>query len=207
MRVAILGGTGPFGRALARRLVEAGDEVTIGSRDAERARMTAEELGARGARNEDAIGRAELVVLSVDADAALATARSLRHLLTDTPLLSVASRLEFAGGQAFPVPDTKSLAERISEELDVPVVAGLHSLAAGKLSAGRPDEDVLVCGSRDHDEAKQLALELARKVVAGKAVDAGPLAVARALEGMTAILVNVNRRYKVHAGISITGLS
>jgi NADPH-dependent F420 reductase len=206
VRVAILGGTGPFGRALAQRLTDAGDDVTIGSRDAERARAAAAELGVRGLRNEDAVAHADLAVLAVDADAALATANCLRNVLRDVPLLSVASRLEFAGGQAFPARDTKSLAERISEELDGPVVAGLHSLAAVKLSAGRPDEDAFICGSRDRAQAKELALELAGKVVAGRAIDAGPLAVARALEGMTATLVNVNRRYKTHAGIRVTGL-
>jgi predicted dinucleotide-binding enzyme len=61
-----------------------------------------------------------------------------------------------------------------------------------------------VCGN--DKEAKQLALELAGRVVAGRAIDAGPLACARALEGITAVLVNVNRRYKAHAGLRVTGL-
>ncbi len=85
------------------------------------------------------------------------------------------------------------------------MVAGLHSLAAGKLAHGRPDEDALVCG--DDQEAKALALELAANVVAGRALDAGPLARARALEGMTAVIVSLNKRYKGHAGLRITGLS
>ena len=204
MRVAILGGTGPFGRALAERLAEADDDVTIGSRDAERARAAGDELGVRGLRNEDAVGHADLVVLAVDADAALATAKSLRAALRHVPVLSVASRLEFAARQASPAEDSTSLAEQVSGIVEAPVAAGLHSLAAAKLAEGRPDKDALVCG--DHREAKDLALELAGKVVAGRAIDAGPLAVARALEGMTATLVNVNRRYKTHAGIRVTGL-
>ncbi len=206
MKVAILGGTGPFGRALARRLVEAGDEVTVGSRDAERARSVASELGARGDRNDAAVDGSELVVLAVDADAALDVVEGLRSVLTTTPVLSVASRLRFARATgATPAPGTKSLAERVADLVEAPVAAGLHSLAAGKLSGGRPDEDALVCG--DDGDAKALALDLAGKVVGGRAIDAGPLAVARALEGMTAVLVNVNRRYKAHSGISITGLS
>ena len=67
-----------------------------------------------------------------------------------------------------------------------------------------PDEDALVCG--DDPRAKELALELASRVVAGRALDAGPLAAARALEGLTAVIVNLNRGYKCHAGIRITGL-
>ena len=92
----------------------------------------------------------------------------------------------------------------IEDELDAPVVAGLHSLAAANLAAAPPDEDALVCG--DDARAKELALELAAKVVAGRALDAGPLASARALEGMTAVIVNLNRRYKGHAGVRIVGL-
>jgi predicted dinucleotide-binding enzyme len=78
-------------------------------------------------------------------------------------------------------------------------------LAAGKLDVEKPDEDALVCG--DDEDAKQVSLEVAGLLVAGRAIDAGPLEIARALEGMTAAIVNVNRRYKAHSGIRITGLS
>jgi NADPH-dependent F420 reductase len=200
MKVAILGGTGKFGRALATRLAEAGDDVVIGSRDAERAREIAETLRVRGARN-DEVGDVDLVVLAVEAGSALATVRSLT--LT-APLLSVAAEVEFAGGTAVPPGHMPSLAERIADVVDVKVAAGLHSLAAVKLAAGRPDQDTFVCG--DNDETKQLALELASKVVEGRAIDAGPLAAARALEAMTAVLLNVNRGYRTHAGLRVTGL-
>ena len=203
MKVAILGGTGAFGRPLARRLVEAGDDVIVGSRDATRAQETAEALGARGMRNDEAAADADLVVLAVEASAALDTVLGLTAL--SAPVFSVASRLEFGSGGARPSSDTKSLAEHIAEHVDVPVLAGLHSIAAAKLEAAHPpDEDAFVCG--DDSEAKRLALELADKIVAGRAVDAGPLQVARALEGMTAVIVNLNRRYKGHAGVRITGL-
>jgi 8-hydroxy-5-deazaflavin:NADPH oxidoreductase len=203
VKVAILGGTGPFGRALATRLAEAGDDVVIGSRDADRAAAAAAELGVGGQRNEDAVAGVELVVLAVDADAALDTARAVRELL-GAPLLSVASRLRFRDRSALPGDDAESLAEQIATVVDVPVVAGLHSLAAGKLARGRPAEDALVCGN-DAD-AKELALELAGHLVAGRAIDVGPLELARALEGMTAAIINVNRRYRAHAGIALTGL-
>ena len=197
MKVAIVGGTGDFGLALARRLVEAGDEIVIGSRAAERAQEKATEVGAAaGAANEDAVRGVNLVVLATKADAALSTAAALAAAIGETPVLSVASDLRST--------DALSLAQRTQDLLSGPVVAGLHSLAAGKLAHGRPDEDAFVCG--DDTGAKELALELAAKVVAGRALDAGPLASARALEGLTAVIVNLNKRYKGHAGVRVTGL-
>jgi NADPH-dependent F420 reductase len=204
MRVAILGGTGAFGRALAQRLAGGDDEVVIGSRDAGRAQAAAAELGVEGATNAEAIRGADLAVLAVKADAALATAEEIADALGETPLLSVASALQFTKEGVRPDPEARSLAERVAERVRAPVAAGLHTLAAANLGAAPPEEDALVCG--DDPRAKELALELAAKLVAGRAVDAGPLASARALEGLTAVIVNVNRRYKAHAGIRLTGL-
>jgi NADPH-dependent F420 reductase len=204
MRVAVLGGTGSFGQAVATRLVAAGIDVVIGSRDAERALEAASAVGADGATNAAAVNGVDLVVLAVKADAAVDTARELREAIGQTPVLSVASELSFGPGGVKPSPDATSVAQRTQDVLDAPVVAGLHSLAAATLSDAPPDEDALVCG--DDADAKVLALELAQRLVSGRAIDAGPLAGARALEGMTAVIVNVNKRYKAHAGIRITGL-
>ena len=187
MKVALIGGTGAFGKALGKRLVEAGAEVIVGSRDAARAQDAAEELGAAaGMTNEDAVRAADLAVLAVKADAALDTARELADALGGTPLLSVAAELNFGPDGVKPAPEALSLA------------------AANLGGEEQPEEDALVCG--DDERAKELALELAGTVVRGRAVDAGPLASARALEGLTAVIVNVNRRYKAHAGIRVSGL-
>jgi NADPH-dependent F420 reductase len=206
MKVAILGGTGSFGRALAARLAAIGeDEIVIGSRDRERAQQAASVLGVAGDTNEAAVAGADLVVLAVKADGALDTARVVARALGDTPLLSVATAIGFQKGMgAFPDPDARSLAERVQELVEAPVAAGLHSIAAANLDQEPPDEDALVCG--DDPRAKELALGLAQKLVAGRALDAGPLASARALEGLTAVIVNLNRRYKAHAGIRVTGV-
>jgi NADPH-dependent F420 reductase len=204
MRIAVLGGTGDFGLALAQRLVEAGEDVVIGSREAGRAQEKAAEVGASGAANEDAVAGADIVVLAVKAEAALPTAAYLADAIGRTPVLSVASELRFTKQGVFPTDEPTSVAERTQLLLRGPVTAGLHSLAAASLAHGKADGDALVCG--DDADAKELALELAGKVVTGRALDAGPLASARALEGVTAVIVNLNRRYKGHAGVRIVGL-
>lgn len=205
MKVAVVGGTGSFGTALAKRLAAAGYAVVIGSRDVERARATAADLGVEGATNADAARAAGLVVLATKADGALETARELREAIGTTPVLSVAAELRFTPRGVLPTPEATSIAERIQAELDAPVIAGLHSLAASNLGGDdAPDEDTLVCG--DDPDAKTLVLELAGRVTTGRAIDAGPLASARSLEGMTAVIVNVNKRYRAHAGLRITGV-
>lgn len=205
MRVAIVGGTGPFGRALATRLRAAGYDVVVGSRDSERAEEIAAEIGVEGAANADAVLNADLVVLATKADAAVSTARELASAIGRIPVLSVASELVRSPLGLVPRSSTSSIAEELQAVLEGPVAAGLHSLAASNLGAAEElDEDAFVCG--DDDVAKKLALELADKVTAGRALDAGPLASARALEGLTAVIVNLNRRYRGHAGLRVTGL-
>ena len=203
MRVAIVGGTGAFGRALAKRLQEIGkDEVLVGSRDAERAQATAAELGVTGGRNADMVAGADLVVLAVKSDATLATASELADAIGRTPLLCVASDLRFSPEGVLPGRHQGSLAEEVSRIVRGPVASGLQSFAAANLVEGDPG-DALVCGG--DDRAKELSLELAGRV-AERAIDVGPLENSRALEGMTAVILNVNKRYKAHAGIRLTGL-
>ena len=203
MRVAIVGGTGAFGRALARRLQEIGkDEVLVGSRDAERAQATAEVLGVTGGQNADIVAGADLVVLAVKSDATLATASELADAIGKTPLLCVASDLRFTPEGVLPGRHQGSLAEEVSRIVRGPVASGLQSFAAANLVQGDPG-DALVCGG--DDRAKELSLELAGRV-AERAIDVGPLENSRALEGMTAVILNVNKRYKAHAGIRLTGL-
>lgn len=204
MKIAILGGTGSFGRPLATRLKEAGFDVLVGSRDAERGREAGAELGVGGGANEDVVREADLVVLAVKAEGALDTARELSNAIGQTPLLSVASHIRFTKEGVLPDPDARSLAERVQDLVNAPVIAGLHSVAAATLGdEDAPDEDALVCG--DDAAAKELVLDVAARIC-GRAVDAGPLASARALEGLTAVIVNVNKRYKAHAGVRVTGI-
>jgi NADPH-dependent F420 reductase len=205
MIVAIVGGTGTFGRALARRLHQLGDDVFIGSRDAQRARERALEIGVHGDSNEEVVKQADLVVLATKSNAALDTARELVDAIGETPVLCVASDLAFTESGVLPGREERSLAEELSEIVRGPVASGLQSLSAAHLAAKElPDEDALICG--DDPRAKELAFELASELVAGRAVDVGPLANSRALEAMTSVILNVNREYGVTAGLRLTGL-
>jgi NADPH-dependent F420 reductase len=203
MKVAIVGGTGAFGRALAKRLHEIGaDEILIGSRDAERAQASATELGVTGGRNDEIVDGADIVVLAVKSNATLETARELAAAIGATPVLCVASDLRFTDAGVLPGRHQGSLAEEVARIVRGPVASGLQSFAAANLVEGDPG-DALICGG--DDRAKELSLELAGRV-AGRAIDVGPLENSRALEGMTAVILNVNKRYKAHAGIRLTGL-
>jgi NADPH-dependent F420 reductase len=205
VRVAIVGGTGAFGRALAQRLRRIGVDAAIGSRDPGRAHELALSLGVDGGANADVVRHADLVVLSTRSNAALATARQLSAAIGMTPLLSVASDLTFTSNGVVPGRLGRSLAEEVADVVEGPVAAGFQSLAAAHLlQLQPPEEDVFVCG--DDDGAKRLALELGDRLVDGRAIDAGPLANARGLEAMTAVILSVNRRYGGNAGVRLIGL-
>jgi NADPH-dependent F420 reductase len=205
MKIAIVGGTGAFGRALAEKVAALGHTPVIGSRDPARAHELAVVIGGEGASNEEAVAGTDLVVISVPSSVAIEMTRTLAGPIGTTPVLCVASDLHFTDNGVEPGRDTRSLAEEISDLVEAPVASGLQSLAAAALLQPEPpDEDAFVCG--DDPAAKEPALELAGQLVAGRAIDAGPLANSRGLEAMTAVLLNVNRRYKTHAGLRVTGL-
>ena len=205
MKVAIVGGTGAFGRALAARLRDLEFDVAVGSRDQQRGWERAVELGVRGGSNEEIVKDADLVVLAVRSNATLDTARELAGAIGQTPVLCVASDLLFTERGILPGRDERSLAEELDETIDAPVASGLQSLSAVGLAANDvPDQDALIAG--DDPRAKEPALELAGKLVGGRAFDAGPLANSRALEAMTAVILNVNKRYRAHAGLKLTGI-
>ena len=144
MKIALIGGTGSFGMALAVRLREAGYGVVIGSRDAERAQAAAAELGVEGATNEDAARGADLVVLTTKADGAVETARSLREAIGTTPVLSVAAELSFSKEGVFPTGEATSIAARIQDVVDGPVdrrpplARGLEPRRRGSAGRGHP---------------------------------------------------------------------
>ena len=214
MRIGILGGTGKEGAGLALRWAEAGHEIIIGSRDAERARAKAEELGAQvkvklsGTSNRDAAARAEVVVLTLPAHGLAATLGDLKDACRGKVVISTVVPLTFGGGRLFTPPPHGSSAEEVQQLLgaEARVVAAFHHIAAHELaSADHPiDCDLLHCGG--DAPAKTLVTELGR-AMGLRAVDTGALTNAGPLEGITAVLATINRRYKLKgSGIKITGL-
>jgi len=205
VRIAIVGGTGSFGRGLAARLRDLGHDVAIGSRDEARARERAAAIGVAGGTNEEIVRDAGLVVLAVQSSAAIDTARELADTIGETPLLCVASDLRFGEDGVFPGRNAGSIAEDVAVLVRGPVVSGLQAVPAAHLAhPDPPDQDLLVCG--DDAQTKELVLDLVAPLAAGRALDAGPLANARALEGMTAVILHVNRRYRAVAGLRLTGV-
>ena len=177
----------------------------VGSRDAQRGRERALELGVHGGSNEEVVRGVDLVVLATKSNGALESGASLSDAIGETPVLCVASDLRFTEIGIVPGLEEGSLAESLAELVRAPVASGLQTVSAVDLSDNEPpDQDAFICG--DDPSAKRLALELAGRLVAGRAIDAGPLANSRALEGMTAVILNVNRELGVHAGLRLTGL-
>jgi len=214
MNVAILGGTGKEGAGLAMRWAQAGHSIIIGSRDAERARAKAGELrritgreDISGERNDEAARQGAIVVLTLPAEGLARTLPEVREGCRDKVVISTVVALTFGGGRLFTPPPAGSSAEEAQTLLpDAKVVAAFHHIAAHELSAGEhPIEcDLLLCGG--DAAAKQVVAELATSMGL-RSVDVGALTNAGPLEGITAVLATINRRYKLkNSGIKITGL-
>jgi NADPH-dependent F420 reductase len=215
MRIGIVGGTGKEGVGLGLRWAQAGHAVIIGSRDAERARAKAAELAAavagrpvEGRSNRDAATAADVVVLTVPATGLATTLPELREACRGKVVVSTVVPLTFGGGRLFTPPPQGSAAEAAQEILgaEARVVAAFHHIAAHELAAGDHaiECDLLLCGG--DAAAKQLVTELGTSMGL-RSVDVGPLTNAGPLEGITAVLATINRRYKLkNSGIKISGL-
>jgi len=214
LTIAVLGGTGPQGRGLAHRLAASGHRVVLGSRDADRAAVAATELAARrpgtsiaGATNAAAAAAAEVVILAVPHDGHDELVASLREPLRGKVVVSCVNPLGFDKAGAYGLDLAGGSAAETAAALlpESHVVGAFHHLSAVTLDTDEPlDEDVIVCG--DDRGAKDVVIELARAVTGRPGVDGGLLRLARQLEPLTAVLISVNRRYRTHAGIRITGV-
>ncbi|WP_309650320.1 NADPH-dependent F420 reductase [Nocardioides sp.] len=220
-RIAVIGGTGPQGKGLGYRFARHGHTVVLGSRAAEKAVPVAEEVTARlegvadagtvtGASNLDACAEADVVLLAVPYDGHDELVATLP--LDGKVVISCVNPLAFdkrgPHGRVVDAGEGSAAesAQRIAPESSV--VGAFHHVSAvtlwGELDY-LDDEDVLVCG--DSAEAKAVAIELARSVTSRDGIDAGALRLARQLEPLTAVLISINKRYKAHSGVRISGLA
>ena len=214
--LAFLGGTGPEGKGLALRLAMAGEAVIIGSRDATRATTAAKELaqlatGVRidGASNADAAQAADVVFLTFPYEGQRPTLEQLQEPLKGKLVVDVIAPMQFQRGRGASAAAVAagSAAQEAQELLpDSLVVAAFQNASAEELQ--QPDTvmdgDVVVCS--EHQEPKSLVMELVRKIPQLRPVDGGSLANAKYVEQITPLLVNINRIYKIHAGIKIVGI-
>jgi len=219
-KIAILGGTGPEGSGLANRLARAGEHIVIGSREASRAQETAQQLcqqigGAvqiEGADNAAAAAQCEVAVLTLPFSGQAPLLKQLKSVwkpgtvVIDTTVPLAAT----VGGSPTRMIGVwqGSAAEAAAELLPpgVSIAAAFQNLGAELLAGDAPVEcDVLVCS--DDDNAKKITMELAGKIPGARALNGGKLENARIVESITALLIGLNIRYKVHsAGLRFTGL-
>lgn len=216
--IAVLGGTGPEGFGLALRWARAGEDVIIGSRDAQRARDAADKIKQRapnarvsGQENVAACGLADLIVLTIPFQGHASLLKQLKPTLRPGTILIDATvpLAASVGGRAsrtlgvWQGSAAQEAAELVPQE--VSVVAAFQNVGAEMLNADGPvDCDVIVCS--DDPEASKVVRNLAIKIPGVRALDGGKLENARILEQITALLIGLNIRHKGHSGIRITGL-
>ena len=214
MKIAFIGGTGEEGMGLAYRLALAGHACIIGSRALEKAQAAVDELRDKdaalpieGATNEAAASAADVVVVTTPYTAQAATLPPLTDATAGKIVVSTVVPMAFEAGKAslMPVPEGSAAEQQQALLPRSTVVAAFQNLGARKLlRGGAMDADVVVCA--DDAEAKQRIMQLAGQMEGVRGIDGGPLANSKLVEGITVLLVAINRAYKVNAGIRIAGL-
>jgi NADPH-dependent F420 reductase len=216
MRIGILGGTGPAGTALAARLASVGYEVVIGSRSKYRAMEARDEIIAEwpdlhlalDASDNPGAAEADIVVIATPWDSAATTAHAVRHLLDGKVVISMANALVRLGQEFQPlVPPRGSVAAHVQAAVPgCKVVAAFHHLPAKELGQlGEPIEsDVLMCS--DDPAASKVVADIVRKIPGCRPLDAGELSNATAIEAFTAVLLQLNVRYKTRVAPKLTGI-
>lgn len=217
--IPIIGGTGALGAGLARRWAAAGVPVVLGSRSAERAEEAAAKVreavpGAdvSGLENGAAAGKGEIVFLTVPFRAQSENLNNLREALRPGQILvdcTVPLAAAVSGKATRSLGVWQGSAAQQAQEMvpdGVTVVSALHTVGAPTLADADAtlDEDVLVCADKKADKAR--VARLIELIPGLRAVNAGPLEMARIVEQLTPMLISINTRYKAHAGIRLTGL-
>ncbi len=216
MRIGILGGTGPAGRSLAARLASIGYAVVIGSRSKYRAMEARDELVEKwpdlgellAFGDNNGAAECDMVVIATPWDSAATTAQEHKEALRGKVVISMANALVRVGHEFQPlVPPRGSVAAHV--QAAVPrcrVVAAFHHLPATELgNLGEPiDSDVLICG--DDAEAVTEVSRIVAKIPGCRPLDAGELSNATAIEAFTAVLLQLNVRYKTRVAPKLTGI-
>ena len=211
--IAILGGTGPQGRGLARRFAQAGLRVVLGSRDAERAEKAAAALAEvtgghiEGAANAEAAAAGDVVLVVVPWDGHKELLESLREPLAGKVVVDCVNPLGFdqQGAYALAVEEGSATQQAAAILTESRVVGAFHNVSAVLLEDAEVDSidtDVLVLG--DDREATDVVQALADAVPGMRGIYAGRLRNAHQVEALTANLISINRRYKAHAGVRVT---
>jgi 8-hydroxy-5-deazaflavin:NADPH oxidoreductase len=213
--VGLLGGTGPAGRGLALRLAAAGHDVIIGSREEVRGREVANEIdrdlpgsggSVRGGDNREAAA-AELVVMAAPWAAALGLSETFAEQLEGKTVVSMVNALTRSGRTFMPLtlPRGSVAAELQARMPGAQVVGAFHHLPADALAdLGHTLAcDILVYG--DDDRARQRTMTLVERIAGLRAIDVGTLTAAGAVEAMTAVLIQVNVRYRTHSMVRLIG--
>jgi NADPH-dependent F420 reductase len=213
--LAFVGGTGPEGLGLAKRFAGAGHPVVIGSRSPERAQeaalaLSGELVGASitGAENLDAARKADLVVLTLPVAAVRATLPGLGDAVDGKIVVSAIAPIEFQDGTMVALrPEAGSVAQEVAGLLPgARVVSAFQTIDAHQLQdlSVVLDSDVVVCS--DDQEARRAVVSLAGELPGVRALSGGRLRSSRYVEEITALLITVNRIYKVHSGFRLTGI-
>ncbi|MSY07928.1 MAG: NADPH-dependent F420 reductase [Actinobacteria bacterium] len=217
MRIGILGGTGPAGSALAARLASIGFDVVIGSRSSERANEVVVEYVAKFPELEDRLSGGdnahaslcELLVIATPWDSAATTVQENAAALSGKIVISMANALVRVAGEFQPLlPPRGSVAAHIQAAIPLSrVVAAFHHLPAKELGhIGQPiDSDVLICS--DDRDAIQIVSDIVERIPGCRPLDAGLLSNAMAIEAFTAVLLQLNVRYKTRVAPKLTGIS
>lgn len=208
--IGLVGGTGPLGRGLGLRLALAGHDVVLGSRSAQRAQQAADELAAqvRGADNETACAAAEIVFVTVPFDGQAPILPALAPALDGKIVVTTVVPMGFDAQGPHPLPVAEGSAAQQCAAL-LPrsrVVAGFQWVSAPKLL--RPDAvvEMDVPLLADDAEAVPPVAALCGQIRSLNGFYAGPLRLAGSIEGLTPLLISLNRRYKAQTGVKFAGL-
>jgi NADPH-dependent F420 reductase len=211
--IGFIGGTGPEGKGLAARFALAGLDVVIGSRSAERGEDTAKAVlalsgGSVSGGSNDVAAGADIVVVTLPYAGQAETLPALRDQIGARIVISTVVPMQFQGRQVdMLTPPAGSAAQEVQQLLpDARVVAAFQNMAAHKLLDvdNHLEGDVIVCS--DDKEALRDVISVAQQVPDLRGIDGGPLACSRYVEGITTLLVHINRNYKTETHVRILGI-